>query len=93
MPTTVPSSERFQTIRFPDINSLLDHATANWRDNFVTTSIYDESIVEALSRRPFFILLHIDAPISVRWQRFREMSYERRFPQALEAPPTEVVVR
>ncbi|KAF2173955.1 hypothetical protein M409DRAFT_48858 [Zasmidium cellare ATCC 36951] len=83
VPTTIPNSESFQTVKFSDINSLLDYATANWRDNFVTTSIYDESIVEALSRRPFFTLLHIDAPISVRWQRFRD-----RCAEASLTPPT-----
>ncbi|CAK4025058.1 Deoxycytidylate deaminase [Lecanosticta acicola] len=68
---------------FPDANELLDYATKHWRERFVTTSIYDESIVDVLSRRPFFILLHIDAPISVRWQRFRD-----RCAKAAMTPPT-----
>lgn len=52
------------------VDELLDAVTKDWQTNYVTVSIHDEAIAEALSRRPFFILVHIDAPISVRWQRF-----------------------
>lgn len=51
--------------------------------NYVTTSIHDDKIVNALSHRPFFILVHVDAPISVRWQRFKD-----RCAKASLTPPT-----
>jgi dCMP deaminase len=57
--------------------------TKHWQDNFVTTSIYDERTVESLSGRPLFILIYIDAPISIRWQRFKD-----RCAKALLTPPT-----
>lgn len=42
-----------------------------WRERFVTTDIWDETVVDALLRRPFFLLVSVDAPVSVRWQRFK----------------------
>lgn len=38
----------------------------------MTTDIWDDSVVDALLRRPFFLLISVDAPVSVRWQRFRD---------------------
>lgn len=57
---------------FSTVSDMVDFATSNWQDRFVTTSIYNEEDVDALSHRPFFVLLHIDAPISIRWQRFKD---------------------
>ncbi|TKA30445.1 hypothetical protein B0A50_02672 [Salinomyces thailandicus] len=57
---------------FASAVDMVDHATQHWQEKFVTTSIYDESIVDALAHRPFFVLVHIDAPISIRWQRFKD---------------------
>lgn len=62
---------------------LVDWVTKHWQVSYVTTSIYDETIVEALAHRPFFILVHVDAPISVRWQRFKD-----RCAKAALTPPT-----
>ncbi|QIW98763.1 hypothetical protein AMS68_004281 [Peltaster fructicola] len=80
VPSPVPTP---QPLTFPDVNSLLDYATANWRTAFVTTSIYTKDVVDILSRRPFFILLQIDAPISLRWQRF-----QARCLKSDQEPPT-----
>lgn len=79
----VPSTNAHPGTSFSSINELLEYATKYWQENFVTTSIYDESITEALSRRPFFILVHIDAPISVRWTRFKD-----RCAKAALTPPS-----
>ena len=68
---------------FPNVDALLDFVTEDWQTHYVTTSIHDETIADALSRRPFFILLHIDAPISTRWHRFRD-----RCAKASLTPPT-----
>ena len=72
-----------QANEFADASGLLEYATKHWQQKFVTTSIYDEGIVDVLCRRPFFVLLHIDAPISVRWQRFRD-----RCAKAAMTPPS-----
>lgn len=69
--------------KFNTVEDLLEYATKHWQTNFATVSLYDEHIAEVLSRRPFFILLHIDAPISLRWTRFKD-----RCAKAALTPPT-----
>jgi dCMP deaminase len=56
---------------FPDVDALLEFVTLRWRERFVLTDIWDETVVDALMRRPFFLLVSVDAPVSVRWQRFK----------------------
>ncbi|KAE8453855.1 hypothetical protein EG329_007631 [Mollisiaceae sp. DMI_Dod_QoI] len=60
-----------QTV-FATAEHLLDFVTKRWRERWVTTDIHTESILDKLLRRPFFILVSVDAPVSVRWKRFRE---------------------
>ncbi|KAF2772479.1 hypothetical protein EJ03DRAFT_266482 [Teratosphaeria nubilosa] len=80
----VPDVQPSETaVEFTSTTDLLDHATKKWRTNFVTTSVFSEDTVDTLSHRPFFILLHIDAPISIRWARFRN-----RCAKAALTPPT-----
>ncbi|KAK5687832.1 Deoxycytidine monophosphate (dCMP) deaminase [Elasticomyces elasticus] len=83
--TEVPRSQGSAAPRppFASVNDLVDFTTANWQKNFCTTSIHSEAVVEALCHRPFFVLVHVDAPISIRWQRFKD-----RCTQASMTPPT-----
>ncbi|KAI5927000.1 cytidine deaminase-like protein [Camillea tinctor] len=57
---------------FSTTGALLDFVTKHWRARWVTTDIHDEAVFDALSRRPFFILISVDAPVTVRWQRHQE---------------------
>ena len=57
---------------FCDVDSLLEFVTKNWKQRWVLTDIWNEEILEHLLRRPFFILVSVDAPVSLRWKRFRE---------------------
>ena len=59
------------TICFFTAEDLLDYVTTRWRDRFVTTDIRDERVLEILLRRPFFILVSVDAPVSIRWKRYK----------------------
>ncbi|KAH0372465.1 deoxycytidylate deaminase, partial [Aureobasidium melanogenum] len=59
-------------LEFPSALLLDQYVSENWRENYVLTTIWNEAILDTLAKRPHFILLSIDAPISVRWQRFRE---------------------
>lgn len=68
---------------FASASDLLEFVTKRWQEHFVTTSIHNEAILETLSGRPFFILIHIDAPTSLRWQRFKD-----RCAAAQLTPPT-----
>ncbi|KAK3309029.1 cytidine deaminase-like protein [Chaetomium strumarium] len=52
-------------------DELLDFVTKHWRERWVTTDIPDEGILDMYSRRPFFLLISVDAPLTVRWRRFR----------------------
>jgi dCMP deaminase len=57
---------------FIKINDLVEFVTKRWQERWVTTDIYNESILDILVRRPFFILISVDAPVSVRWKRFQQ---------------------
>ena len=56
---------------FTTTEDLLDFVTKRWRERWVTTDVHTESILDKLLRRPFFILVSVDAPVSVRWKRFQ----------------------
>ncbi|KIW14584.1 hypothetical protein PV08_07368 [Exophiala spinifera] len=65
-------------LTFPDVDSLLEFVTKRWREHWVLTDIYDEATLELLLRRPFFMLLNVEAPVGVRYQRFSERCHQRR---------------
>lgn len=56
---------------FDSVDSLLEFVTKRWRERWVITDIWDSNIVDRLLVRPFFLLVSVDAPVSIRWQRFR----------------------
>lgn len=57
---------------FASPEALLDFVTLRWRGRFVTTDIPTEAVLDVFVRRPFFLLLSIDAPLTVRWRRFQQ---------------------
>ncbi|KAI0885638.1 cytidine deaminase-like protein [Annulohypoxylon maeteangense] len=63
---------------FSETTELLDFVTKYWRSRWVTTDIHDETVLETLSRRPFFILISVDAPLTVRWQRYQRRSSKQQ---------------
>ncbi|KIW29605.1 uncharacterized protein PV07_05411 [Cladophialophora immunda] len=65
-------------LSFPDVESLLDFVTKRWREHWVLTDIYDEATLEILLRRPFFMLLNVDAPLGTRFERFNERCLIRK---------------
>lgn len=55
---------------FQSTQSLLDHSTANWRDHIVTLDLQTRAEIEiGYDKRPFFLLVGVDAPVTVRWNR------------------------
>ena len=70
-PDETSSTLKPQPQTFATVEELLDFATQHWQENYVTTSIDNEHTVDVLARRPLFVLIHVDSPISQRWQRFR----------------------
>jgi len=58
-----------QNISFDSPAVLLDHVTQHWRSNFVTTDLNSDRLVNHFIRRPFFMLISIDAPVLQRYYR------------------------
>lgn len=63
---------------FATADDLLDFITKHWRERWVTTDIPTEAILDMYTRRPFFLLISVDAPLTVRWRRFREREEKRQ---------------
>ncbi|EGV61655.1 Deoxycytidine monophosphate (dCMP) deaminase [Yamadazyma tenuis] len=57
--------------QFPTLDALVDHVTANWRTNFVLRDITSLHVLHALQKRPFFLHIAVDAPIKLRYQRYK----------------------
>lgn len=57
---------------FATAEALLEFVTTRWGGRFVTTNIPTEAALDVLLRRPFFLLLSVDAPLTVRWRRFQQ---------------------
>ncbi|KAI9889968.1 MAG: Deoxycytidine monophosphate (dCMP) deaminase [Vezdaea aestivalis] len=77
----ISRSEKTSNHRFSDIDSLIDFVTKRWQQRWVTADIWSEETLEILARRPFFLLVSVDAPLSVRWNRFKSRH------EAAQAPP------
>ncbi|KAJ4306207.1 Deoxycytidine monophosphate (dCMP) deaminase [Collariella sp. IMI 366227] len=60
--STSGSSSRQQVFSSPD--ELLEFITKNWRERWVTTDIPNEGILDMYTRRPFFLLISVDAPLT-----------------------------
>jgi hypothetical protein len=58
-----------QALCFSSAASLLEHVTRNWRHNFVTLDLRTEWMIKMFARRPFFMLVNVDGPISDRFRR------------------------
>ena len=61
-----------EEILFDTVDSLLDVITKQWKRRWVTIDIWNEDILESLLCRPSFLLVSVDAPVSLRWKRFKE---------------------
>ncbi|KAH7148516.1 cytidine deaminase-like protein [Dactylonectria macrodidyma] len=71
-PTGTTLALRTQPQIFATPEDLLDYVTKRWRDRFVTTDIPTEAVLDVFVRRPFFLLISVDAPLTVRWHRYQE---------------------
>jgi len=68
----VPGEHRSLTMQ--DRVTMLDYVTRNWQTDFVTTELdgTQPEILAEFIRRPFCAVLHVDAPLLLRWQRAQE---------------------
>ncbi|KAG8828462.1 Deoxycytidine monophosphate (dCMP) deaminase [Serendipita sp. 399] len=68
----VPSSLKFSTP-----GEMLDYATRNWRADFVTEDLSTLELLESFMKRPFFLLVEVDAPLMLRLERSRDMNLKQ----------------
>lgn len=61
----------FQEVPFSELSGLLDFVTRRWRERWLITDISSEAVLDAFMRRPFFLLISVDAPVLLRWKRHR----------------------
>ena len=57
---------------FSTIDSLAGFLIERWKERWVIIDIWDNNILKRLSRRPFFILIGVEAPLNTRWHRLKE---------------------
>ena len=57
---------------FGNADLLLDFVTKRWQERWVTTDISDGTTLDRFLLRPFFLLVSVDAPMSLRWKRFSD---------------------
>lgn len=67
-PAEAIASSTHQTT-FASSASLLSYATKSWRSDFVTTDLTTASDLDEFLKRPFFLLVGVEASASVRWSR------------------------
>lgn len=60
-----------KSLQFNSAQDLLKYVTLHWQADFVTVDLHSRQLVEVFIRRPFFVLLSIDAPLYVRYLRSR----------------------
>ncbi|PLW06805.1 hypothetical protein PCANC_12112 [Puccinia coronata f. sp. avenae] len=67
--TATSSSDDSPVLRFASAHDLLTFATANWTHPFVTTHLRSPRLVLPFIKRPFFVLVYVQARILDRWNR------------------------
>jgi hypothetical protein len=65
---------RASRLEFQTPESLLDFATKRWQERWVTTHAWDAFTLDRFLQRPFFLLVSVDAPVSLLWKRFVDRS-------------------
>ncbi|OGE52864.1 hypothetical protein PENARI_c009G08315 [Penicillium arizonense] len=63
---------------FENADILLDFATKRWQERWITTDIADANTLDRFLLRPFFLLVSVDAPVSLRWKRFADRCWRRQ---------------
>ncbi|KAF8560060.1 hypothetical protein OG21DRAFT_1473562 [Imleria badia] len=62
---------RSHPVAFASPEDLLDHVTRNWRKDFVTVDLTSSPLVGLFAKRPFFLLVNVDAPLLQRYRRLQ----------------------
>ncbi|EIN13942.1 hypothetical protein PUNSTDRAFT_59746 [Punctularia strigosozonata HHB-11173 SS5] len=70
-PLNIPEDDeaRPEQLVFSKPAEMLQYATRNWLQNFVTVDLQAKADIQEFSIRPFFMLVHVDAPVLQRFSR------------------------
>lgn len=60
-------------INFEERTEMLNFVTARWRENFVTVDLTDEEALEPFVKRPFCLVIYVDAPLLLRYTRHKQL--------------------
>ncbi|KAI9292926.1 deoxycytidylate deaminase, partial [Neoconidiobolus thromboides FSU 785] len=69
----VDNEEEESKLEFKDIKSLLDYVTNNWQEKLIIETGLLPSTIQVLRKRPFFLLVQVDAPLEYRYKRWLEI--------------------
>ncbi|RXK37762.1 dCMP deaminase [Tremella mesenterica] len=61
---------------FENINTMLDYTTRNWLEHHVTLDLRTYEEIEPFVKRPWFLLVFVDGPLRIRFERERERGRE-----------------
>lgn len=64
------------SLTFSTSDELLEYVTQRWLDRWVATDVMSKDVLDVYSRRPFFLLISVDAPLLVRWKRYQNRRAE-----------------
>ncbi|KAJ3015352.1 Deoxycytidine monophosphate (dCMP) deaminase [Thoreauomyces humboldtii] len=67
--TSTVASTKQSRLTFPTIEDLVTHVTTNWSKDYVLSTLRTATQWEPLSKRPFCLLVAVDAPMTVRFRR------------------------
>ncbi|GAV26709.1 hypothetical protein PMKS-000164 [Pichia membranifaciens] len=56
---------------FADSTELLNYVTTNWRDDMLIPNVSDLPNLDLFLKRPFFLLVTVDASLMVKFQRYK----------------------
>ncbi|KAF8225114.1 hypothetical protein L208DRAFT_1368539 [Tricholoma matsutake] len=65
-----------RSLCFSSAQDFLDYATKHWQHNLVTVDLRTRHLVEMFIRRPFLMVLNVDAPMYERFLRSKSKSLE-----------------
>lgn len=54
---------------FDSESQMLDYVTLHWSKNFVTTDLNNTDVLDKFIKRPWFMLIAVDAPMLQRFKR------------------------
>ncbi|KAL1922823.1 uncharacterized protein VTP21DRAFT_9199 [Calcarisporiella thermophila] len=54
---------------FEAATDMLNYVTKRWTENFVTCDVIDLETLKIFRKRPFFLLIAVECPVTIRYQR------------------------